>query len=766
MFSAGQTIQNQQLASLLGLRSDRFRILQVIRGGMGAVARIEDSNGDLFALKFLELNDEGSSTLERFRREVQIWSSAASCSAVVNVRGLVRINELPAVCAEWMPGGDAKLLMASQDPAVFYSVLDRIIAGLDWVYREYKIIHRDIKPSNILLDKMSLPFISDWGIGRISYEYDSIRSQEVENDGKLTEPPLTLTRTGRMLGTVPYCSPEQLLNARDVDFRSDVYSLGCLMFEWETGALPFTGSRWEEVARKHLECRVPRVASIFKRSRFGAEDVIYRCLEKSPLNRFGSYSELRESLRSVARKRRVDIPEFEIVRRKSVALIGQNQLSKETPAVKGAKGYGLLDFEKARVYLDEAEILSAAGEWQKAYDIYERFWSPILASTWLGEYLATNIGNCLTPLGRAGEAVSILRSVPESGVTQADYFVNLGNALLHERRFAEAEGVSRRGLWKFADDIDLLGNLTLALGLQGRYTEALTNSLKRLQRERDVHSLEETGNVLSQIGAGLVTSDFPKAVENLTNAGELFAESLRLNPLYQNAKLNLALTLFHLGLFGEAMRVASKLPNERFWFQQRMCLIARCFNRASLPNECLEHCAKVKVQFPNDAQLLRTEAETIADFFFVGMDTKSGERVVVPECVDFFRHIVKNAEKRQASDFGYLARIEEWLGKPDTAMSILEEARSLYGDLWEFSFNYSSFYFRLKRFEDAYENSIRACDMAPWHPPVWRQRTFIERNLGMPHADSSQRTGEEISKKIKAMRDSALTRLKTEGGLL
>ena len=226
MFTAGQTIRNQELASLLRLDSDEFRVLHVIRGGMGAVAKLEGIDGEAFALKFLELSDEGLSTFERFRREVQIWTSAASCSVVVDVRGLLRINEVTVVCAEWMPGGDLTRLMASQEPMIFYSALDRIIAGLDWVYQEYKIIHRDIKPANILLDVDSKPFISDWGIGRISFGSDDAPNDMVSVKTKLTEREATLTQTGRMLGTVPYCSPEQILNARSVDFRADIYSIG------------------------------------------------------------------------------------------------------------------------------------------------------------------------------------------------------------------------------------------------------------------------------------------------------------------------------------------------------------------------------------------------------------------------------------------------------------------------------------------------------------------------------------------------------------
>ena len=85
MLVPGQTIRNLQLAELLRLKSDQFLVLQVIRGGMGAVAKIQDKEDRVYALKFFELTEGGTDILERFRREVQVWVTASSCDAVVEV---------------------------------------------------------------------------------------------------------------------------------------------------------------------------------------------------------------------------------------------------------------------------------------------------------------------------------------------------------------------------------------------------------------------------------------------------------------------------------------------------------------------------------------------------------------------------------------------------------------------------------------------------------------------------------------------------------
>jgi hypothetical protein len=209
-----------------------------------------------------------------------------------------------------------------------------------------------------------------------------------------------------------------------------------------------------------------------------------------------------------------------------------------------------------------------------------------------------------------------------------------------------------------------------------------------------------------------------------------------------------------MGLFSEAMDVASMFPKETFYGRERGILIAECLNRVGSASQCMEFCAKWKSDLKGEVRFSRVEAETIADFYFVGMQTKDGNRVVVPECVDFFTAVVKDSTKRQLSDFGYLARIKEWLGDPDAALYIAKQAHELFGDKWEVFHSYAWLRGRIEQWESAYIGSKKACELAPWHPPVWRQRTWIEEHLGMSMQASSSRTqGDELGRTIKKMRD-------------
>jgi serine/threonine protein kinase/Flp pilus assembly protein TadD len=757
MLTTKQSIRNQQLADVTGQDSNEFRVLQVIRGGMGTCAKVQGESGAIFALKCLELEDANQEAYDRFRREVEIWATAASCEVVVDVYGVIRINEIPAVCSSWMEGGDLSRLMSSADPKIFYVTLDRIIAGLEWVYQKYNIIHRDIKPANILLDSAGRPFITDWGIGKVAFEDDATPVKD--NAAARMKPSSVseqLTQTGRLLGTIPYCSPEQVLGSRTIDFRSDIYSLGCLIYQWETGVVPFSGSTWQEVARKHLDSPVPKIGGIFTRSRLGADEAIYRSLEKKPEDRYGSYQEFRKALRNFALKRKIDLPIFEAKPRRPMPLVGHDQFARLKPAVTGTRGWGLFELEDIKPHIAEAEVLCAAGEWQKAYDILSRFWHPELSRTNLGAYFAINMGHCLVSLGRANEAIEVMRAIPSSQELSAEYYLNLGDAFLHAKRFKESEEVSRQGLKAFSNDQGIIGNLTISLNCQDRRTEALPFALKRLELGRDVHSLEEAANVLSGLGRDLLASNAPKGFEYLRQSASLCDEALHLNPLYHNSRNNLAITLFDLDLLTEALDTAASLPSDRFWSRRKVVLHAKCLNRTAAVDECLEFCAKWIKQFPEEVELQRAQAEIIADFRSIGYETKDGARIIVPECVDFFTKIVKNTENRKPSDFGHLARLLHWWGRPDEARDTLLKDQSIYGDKWEVLFDLAWLHWTESDLNTAYAISKRACLAVPWLPKVWEQRSFLEGQLGVPVAKNSQLKADDLKERIKSLRNATL----------
>jgi len=134
------------------------------------------------------------------------------------------------------------------------------------------IVHRDVKPQNILIDRNGFAKVTDFGIA--------------------TGPDWTrVTRAGSVIGSARYMSPEQV-RSRQVDGRSDIYSLGVVMYEMLTGHPPFDGTNMPVIARMHLNAVPPPISDIRPNLPAGLEKIVLRCLEKSPEDRFTSMDEL------------------------------------------------------------------------------------------------------------------------------------------------------------------------------------------------------------------------------------------------------------------------------------------------------------------------------------------------------------------------------------------------------------------------------------------------------------------------------------------
>lgn len=147
-------------------------------------------------------------------------------------------------------------LITDMNPRTFYTSMDRIITALKWVYDNYKVIHRDLKPGNILIDKDNKAYVADWGLAKLI----SASEQGKKNDSReLAGITPYLTQQGTFVGTVLYASPEQLLGLPNIDFRSDIYSLGCIMYQWETGKPPFVAKTIQEIASGHLYTKPSKI---------------------------------------------------------------------------------------------------------------------------------------------------------------------------------------------------------------------------------------------------------------------------------------------------------------------------------------------------------------------------------------------------------------------------------------------------------------------------------------------------------------------------
>ena len=252
-----------------------YRIDAVIgEGGMGTVYRAEQLRlGRDVALKIMApdlAND--SSFRHRFLRESRIAASLEH-PHVVPIFDAGEVQQILYLAMRFIPGIDLRALIRRQrrlTPAAALEVARQVASGLDAAHA-LGLVHRDVKPSNVLIAEPAgsggalQSYLTDFGLSK----------RVVETTGGTM---------GRPLGSVHYMSPEHIRGER-VDARSDVYSLGCLLYECLTGEPPYARDSEVAVLYAHLEAPCPRVSARRGQVPAAVDDVIAWTLAKAPAER-------------------------------------------------------------------------------------------------------------------------------------------------------------------------------------------------------------------------------------------------------------------------------------------------------------------------------------------------------------------------------------------------------------------------------------------------------------------------------------------------
>lgn len=268
----------------------RYEILSSLgQGGLGTVYKAKLQEIDrIVAIKFLhvaELQDDESK--ERFRRE----GLALSALRHDNIPQLYHFGiweeTTPYLVMEYLSGATLRNRLSFTSPLPWTEALQ--IAGQICLAMEHAhshgIIHRDIKPENIMLDNQSQAKVCDFGLARLT-------------ENQLSQSTETLTKTGLLIGSANYMSPEQC-SGNKADARSDIYSLGCMLYEMLTGEVPFQADSPMGVIHKQIHETIPLVSS--KRSDYPhtIDTVLLRALSKHPDKRYQSMSEFGSDLDAI-----------------------------------------------------------------------------------------------------------------------------------------------------------------------------------------------------------------------------------------------------------------------------------------------------------------------------------------------------------------------------------------------------------------------------------------------------------------------------------
>ncbi len=275
-----------------------YRILEELGGGgMGVVYEAEDTRlGRRVALKLLSNQlDPSLEAVRRFQREAR-GASALNHPHICTIYDVGKYQGRPFIVMERMEGRTIKQLIGGKAMAIdqILELGSQIADALDAAHAE-GLIHRDVKPANVFVTERGQAKLLDFGLVK------EMASGESSED--LAEAYDQLTQTGSLIGTVAYMSPEQAMG-KLVDTRSDLFSLGVMLYEMATGSLPFAAGRLVEIFRALIEGVPEWPSRVNPEIPEELERIIMACLEKDPEARIQSASEVRASLQRLSRKRR------------------------------------------------------------------------------------------------------------------------------------------------------------------------------------------------------------------------------------------------------------------------------------------------------------------------------------------------------------------------------------------------------------------------------------------------------------------------------
>jgi serine/threonine-protein kinase len=270
-------MRNRSADEYAGRTLGQFEIVEEIgRGGMATVYRArQKSINRMVAIKILPralLHD--SSFYERFTREVDVIARLEH-PHILPIYDFGEADGVPYIAMRYLAGGSlaVRVRRSPLTPEQIVRPLGQVAQALDYAHQQ-GIIHRDLKPGNILLDEQGNAYLSDFGIARV----------------------LNSNLTGsQIIGTPAYMSPEQA-NGLPLDARSDLYSLGIVLFELLTGSEPYSADTPVGLLLKHIGEPLPSLRARRPELSMGIEAVVTKAAAKQPGDRYASASDLANAL--------------------------------------------------------------------------------------------------------------------------------------------------------------------------------------------------------------------------------------------------------------------------------------------------------------------------------------------------------------------------------------------------------------------------------------------------------------------------------------
>ena len=273
----------QRLGDGARVFDDRYALLRELgKGATGVVYEAHDRVlGERIALKLLKPEYSSSAeALERFRREILLARDIGHPN-IVKIYHLGDCHGQRYLAMKLIEGRTLSRFVASEGPLDMHRAKEisyKLASALEAAH-ELNVIHRDIKSQNIMIDHRGEPFLTDFGLARLA-----------------TDP--GITQAGVFLGTPDYASPEHV-RLLPIDERSDIYSLGVVMFDMVTGRRPFVAAHSRQVLEMHRDTPPPDPIGMNPGIGESFSRIILRCLEKEPERRFQTARDLRGALEEI-----------------------------------------------------------------------------------------------------------------------------------------------------------------------------------------------------------------------------------------------------------------------------------------------------------------------------------------------------------------------------------------------------------------------------------------------------------------------------------
>jgi TolB-like protein len=276
----------------------RYRVLSLVgAGGMGRVYLAEDAElGRRVALKLLpEHLTHDAEQARRFRQEARA-ASALNHPNILTVHDITEADGISVIASEYIEGETLRerLSRGPVPPTEALDISAQIASALRSAH-EAGIVHRDVKPENVMLRPDGYVKVLDFGIAKLAPPRADVAKDNKQNGSEIK------THPGLIMGTHRYMSPEQA-RGQEVDARTDVWSLGCVLYEMLAGDPPFTGETTSDVMAAVLKTAPKPLAQITTGTPVELQRIVRKCLEKDREERYPAVKDLCDDLRRLRKR--------------------------------------------------------------------------------------------------------------------------------------------------------------------------------------------------------------------------------------------------------------------------------------------------------------------------------------------------------------------------------------------------------------------------------------------------------------------------------